>query len=214
VARAAASSDCEELRWLVTHWGHEESLLNEIAENPATPPELLVVLTMGRTGWTSVAAAKNPSFPTKLLLALARGDDYEFRMYAAANPTLPREIIEELRHDNVTDVRQFANANAALSRSTVDKVRLREIVPWRVRELIEGVEAEVGPDAERVADLVLDGFYSGATPETTMGDLLTALEAVFGPRCRGASSWPWSSASSPVDEAVTSDPLTEAATLV
>ena len=190
VARAAASSDCEELRWLVTHWGHEESLLDAIAENPATPPELLVVLTMGRAGWTSVAAAKNPSFPATVLMALPRSDDDVLRMYAAANPTLPRKIIQELRRDRATDVRQFANANAALSPSTINEIRLSEIVPWRVMELIKEVEAEVGPDAERVADLVLAGSYSGATPETTMGDLLTAFEAAFGPQCRGASSWP------------------------
>jgi hypothetical protein len=189
VARAAASSDCEELRWLVTHWGHEDSLLNEIAENPATPPELLVVFTMGREGWTSVAAAKNPSFPATVLLALARSDDYELRMYAAANPTLPLDVIERLRHDKAMDVREFANANAALPRATLNEVLLRETVFWRVQELIDEVEAKVGPDAQRVAGLVVGDAYRGVTPETTVGDLLATFEAAFGPmQCRDTSS--------------------------
>ena len=91
------------------------SVVEIVAKNPKTPPEVLADL-VGRRGWSRLFknVAHNPSTPAETLLVLSRDEDNDVRAGVASNPNVPVEALAELLDDVSLFVRQRASSNPAV----------------------------------------------------------------------------------------------------
>jgi len=177
VAQARATSDTEELRRLVIQYGHHDKLLEAIADNVATPPEILVVLVASQKAhWAQLRAGRNPSFPRKPLVALARSDDNEMRKEVAGNPMLPKRDLEKLRRDSYPRVRVQANANPSLPRSVLNEVQISDLPWWRLSELFDDLEHSHGRTHREVAEARAKQARDDRNSPLTVGTILTLAE--------------------------------------
>lgn len=111
----------EQLRVLAEHFCDKIRL--RVAENPATPPELLWNLAHDATPDVRVAAGCNPSADGSVLNLLARDSDIVVRHGLAQSIEIPRTLLEVLADDDNGWVRGEALKSLAIRDSkAVDEV--------------------------------------------------------------------------------------------
>ena len=101
-----------------------------LAENPATPGDVLAKLADDPKWWIRKAVAANPSTPIDVLEKLAEGVN-SVKGGAATNPNLPTALLLKLSEDEDVGVRMGAASNPAapadlLERLSQDESRVRE----------------------------------------------------------------------------------------
>ena len=113
----------------------EPDIRATVAENTASPQELLVSLATDPKGEVRYALAANPACPPLVLARLAAVNSRSFRRRIAANPSASPRLLAELAQDSEFAVRKLVAANPACPRSVL--IWLRHDTSQQVAEAAE-----------------------------------------------------------------------------
>jgi hypothetical protein len=120
VARTETSADS--LRTLRDSWwtGHDVAVLDELAGNTHTPPDVLAKLASHRDSGVRYGVARNPSTPAPVLEQLY-ADPYN-RTSLAVNPSAPPAMLRKLAHDPDHTVLANLLFNRSVSTDTLEEL--------------------------------------------------------------------------------------------
>jgi hypothetical protein len=104
----------ETLNQLIPH--ASVAMLERIAENPATPLDILEVLVLWQEPQVRAAVAENPCCPLPLMRTLREDESADVRYRLAECPHVPIDLLEELAADGNCYV-------AARARRTIERVK-------------------------------------------------------------------------------------------
>jgi hypothetical protein len=79
-----------------------------LAQNPQTPPDILVVLAKCQQSTIRLAVGMNPSTPTNTLFQLSNDKVSLVRTWLTSNPKIPKELLLQLANDPDKIVRSYA----------------------------------------------------------------------------------------------------------
>jgi Leucine rich repeat variant len=95
-------------------------LLSAIAENPNTPPKLLLKFTVDSAPGVRQGVTKNINAPVAILETLADDEDARVRAELAKNPSIPDSILKRLAVDPIQDVRNSIIENPQATSDVLD----------------------------------------------------------------------------------------------
>lgn len=91
-----------------------------LAQNPATPPQVLLDLRQAKE--LHDALASHPAAPPELLAELSASTDVEVRMRVAAHSATPPDVLAALTEDGASGVREQVARNPSTPRCAIDRL--------------------------------------------------------------------------------------------
>ena len=120
-------------------------VVESVAQNPATPIEVLTRLGVGDVALRR-QVAQNPSAAAQTLLVLAEDPDDRIREYVAHNPSTPPDVLASLALDDEYQVQMGVAANTRTPPATLMKLAVDAIAtdvlasnPSTPRDALEGI---------------------------------------------------------------------------
>ena len=134
------------------------SIRKAVAENPSTPPALLVTLSKDYYSQVQLAALNNPSLPAETLGAFAEHWDNAIREIVASNPSTPTPRLRLLAMDRSVNVRQRVAANPNTSADTLS-ILARDVHAKVCIAAVQHPSAPLGAKARCFLTLAAAGTY-------------------------------------------------------
>lgn len=108
--------------------------LCELAENPATPPEVLALLAEDEDWRVRIRVAKNPATPPEVLVLLAEDPVLEVRIEVGRNTHTPIESLKKLAEDPERGVRFWVAVNPScpedLRAEIAGRADMEDLAKW------------------------------------------------------------------------------------